>query len=105
MLANPGGGIGGLMIEETPLELASLDGRLRALLGDPQSSLRQVVIQAGSSLRYDALMSVVDRCARQKLASGKRLEKLVGPGARKPFAVPLFTPEQTMLKRKETADV
>jgi AAA domain len=36
---------------------------------------------------------------------GKLLEKLVGPGARKPFALaPLFTPEQT-LKHKENAYV
>jgi hypothetical protein len=37
---------------------------------------------------------------------GKLLEKLVGPGARKPFAVaPLSTPEQTTLKQqKETTD-
>jgi AAA domain len=37
---------------------------------------------------------------------GKLLEKLVSPGARKPFAVaPLSTPEQTTLKQKETTDV
>jgi AAA domain len=37
---------------------------------------------------------------------GKLLEKLISPGARKPFAVaPLSTPEQTTLKHKESNDV
>ena len=35
---------------------------------------------------------------------GKLLEKLIGPGARKPFAVaPLSTPEQTTLKQQEAS--
>jgi biopolymer transport protein ExbD len=56
--------------------LARLDGHLRAALLLPDSPFDQIVIQAASGLRYDALMSVVEVCALQKLADGKQLKKL-----------------------------
>jgi biopolymer transport protein ExbD len=76
VLPNAQGGIGGLAIEDQTLGIDNLDGRLKTLLTDPNSTLKQVVIQAGSGLRYDALMNVVDKCTKQKLPNGEPLKRL-----------------------------
>jgi biopolymer transport protein ExbD len=76
VMANAQGGIGGLAIEDQSLGIDNLEGRLKALLTDPNSTLKQVVIQAGSGLRYDALMNVVDKCTKQKLPNGEPLKRL-----------------------------
>ena len=56
--------------------LSGLNHRLRTILGDQASPFDQVVVQVGSGLRYDALMSVIDICTRQRLPSGEKLTKL-----------------------------
>ena len=77
VLPNAGGGLGTMAIGETAVGgLASLDRQLSTILGDSANPFEQVIIQVGSGLRYDALMSVVDICTRQKMPNGKPLEKL-----------------------------
>jgi len=76
VLPAPGGRIKTVMFEADPIPLEALEGRLRSMLSDPNSTLKQVVIQAGSALRYDELMGVVDKCTRQKFANGEPLKKL-----------------------------
>jgi len=41
-----------------------------------EGGFEQVIIQAGSGLHYDALMSVVDVCTRQKVNGTEPLQKL-----------------------------
>ncbi len=77
VIPNAAGDIGSLAIGEGPVGgLAGLNDRLRTILGDQSSPFDQVVIQVGSGLRYDALMSVVDVCTRQRLPNGEKLSKL-----------------------------
>jgi len=74
---NAGGGLGTMAIGETPVGgLASLDRQLNAILRDGSNPFEQVVVQVGSDVRYDALMSVIDICTRQKMSNGKPLTKL-----------------------------
>ena len=75
---NKSGNIGTMAVGEAAMgnSPAALDNRLRSVLTDTASPFEQVIIQVGSGLRYDALMSVVDVCTRQKLADGKQLSKL-----------------------------
>ena len=56
--------------------LGQLDARLRELLQDRRMPFDRVVIHAGSQLRYDALLSIVDVCTRQRLADGRPLDKV-----------------------------
>ncbi len=65
-----------VMFEADPIPFESLENRLRTVLSDPNSTLKQVVIQAGSGLHYDELMKVIDKCTRQKFANGEPLKKL-----------------------------
>jgi biopolymer transport protein ExbD len=77
VIPDSSGGIGSLAIGESPLaSLAGLNDRLHTVLSDAASPFDQVLIQAGSGLRYDALLSVVDICTRQRLSDGQRLTKL-----------------------------
>jgi biopolymer transport protein ExbD len=77
VIPNAEGNIGSMAIGEgTVATRFGLNDRLQAILGDQSSPFDQVVIQVGSGLRYDALMSVVDICTRQRLPSGERLTKL-----------------------------
>ena len=73
-----GGQIGTMAVGEAAMgnSPAALDNRLKTVLSDTASPFEQVIIQVGSGLRYDALMSVVDVCTRQKLADGSKLTKL-----------------------------
>lgn len=59
-----------------PGKLRSLETRLRSIMSDPASSFEQVIIQVSSNVHYNELMKVVDVCNRQKLASGKPLQRL-----------------------------
>lgn len=77
VLPNKSGGLGTMAIGEQPIgTLAGLDNQLRAELTNQSSPFEQVLIQVGSGVRYDALMSVIDVCTRQKLANGQPLTKL-----------------------------
>ncbi len=77
VIPNAGGGIGSMAIGEAAVAtLSGLNDRLKTILGDQASPFDQVVIQVGSGLRYDALMSLVDVCTRQKLPGGQKLTKL-----------------------------
>jgi biopolymer transport protein ExbD len=71
------GGLGTMQVNSQPIgSLVGLDTELRRLLGTENTPFEQVVIQVGSRVRYDALMSVIDVCTRQKLANGEPLTKL-----------------------------
>jgi biopolymer transport protein ExbD len=77
VVPNASGGIGTMAIGEAAVAtLAGLNDRLKTILGDQASPFDQVVIQVGSGLRYDALMSLVDICTRQTLPDGQKLSKL-----------------------------
>jgi biopolymer transport protein ExbD len=77
VIPNDGGGIASMAIGESVVAtLYGLNDRLQTILGDQASPFDQVVVQVGSGLRYDALMSVVDVCTRQRLPDGQRLTKL-----------------------------
>jgi biopolymer transport protein ExbD len=77
VVPNAGGGIGSMAIGESVVAtLTGLNDRLKTVLADQASPFDQVVIQVGSGLRYDALMSLIDVCTRQTLPSGKKLTKL-----------------------------
>lgn len=56
--------------------VGQLETRLKVILADPSTDFKQVIIQAGSKLRYDQLMSIVDVCTRQTLNTGEKLTKL-----------------------------
>ena len=56
--------------------IARLSEHLKTSLSGTDSPVRQLLIQAGSSVNYDALMSVVDICSRQRLSSGEKLTRL-----------------------------
>jgi biopolymer transport protein ExbD len=71
------GAIESLAIGEAPIgNIGQLEGRLKAVLGDPGNPFDQVVIQVGSDLRYEELMRVIDVCTKQTLPTGEKLTKL-----------------------------
>ena len=77
LIPNAAGGLCTIGIgEDSVATLGGLNDRLKKILSDKASPFQQVVIQVGSGLRYDALMSVVDVCTRQTLPDGRRLTKL-----------------------------
>jgi biopolymer transport protein ExbD len=71
------GGRGTMQVNDQLIgSLVGLDTELKRLLSSDNSPFEQVLIQVGSDVRYNALMSVVDVCTRQKLANGQPLAKL-----------------------------
>jgi biopolymer transport protein ExbD len=77
VIPNAQGQIGSNSMQVGDVAVGSLPGLDRQL----QSALKeggfeQVIIQAGSGLHYDALMSVVDVCTRQKVNGTEPLQKL-----------------------------
>lgn len=77
VLPSQTGSLGTMAIGEQAVgNLAALDNQLRANLTDQSSPFEQVILQVGSGVRYDALLSVVDVCTRQKLPNGQPLTKL-----------------------------
>jgi len=75
--ANPNGNIESMAVGEGGVNtLPQLETRLKVVLADPSTDFKQVIIQAGSKLRYDQLMGVVDVCTRQSLNTGEKLTKL-----------------------------
>jgi biopolymer transport protein ExbD len=75
--ATPDGRISQLAVAGTPArDLGDLESRLRTVLGNRQARFDQVTIVAARGLRYDALMNVLDICARQRLAGGEPLSKV-----------------------------
>jgi biopolymer transport protein ExbD len=76
-LPNKSGGLGTMMVFDQPVgTLAGLNAELQEKLTAENTPFEQVVIQVGSGLRYDALMSVVDICTRQRMSNGQPLTKL-----------------------------
>ncbi len=76
-LPNGSGALGSMAVGESTFgALGNLETHLQKALSDESSPFEQVVIQVGSGLRYDALMSVIDICTRQTLKDGKKLTKL-----------------------------
>jgi biopolymer transport protein ExbD len=74
---NARGDLGALGVGETSVEgLPGLDRKLKEVFSDPANPFDQVIIQVGSSLRYEVLMQVVDLCTRYKLPNGQKLSKL-----------------------------
>ena len=77
VLPNAEGGIGQMMVGEDLVgSVNRLNDRLKEIFSNAGTPFDQVVIQAGSDLRYDALMSVIDVCTRQTLPNGEPLSKL-----------------------------
>jgi biopolymer transport protein ExbD len=71
------GGRGTMQVNDQLIgSLAGLDNELRRLLSPESSPFEQVLIQVGSDVRYEALMSVIDVCTRQRLSDGQQLTKL-----------------------------
>ena len=77
VMPNDSGGIGQMMVgDQMASTPARLNERLHDIFSNEGSPFDQVIIQAGSNLRYDALMSVIDVCTKQKLPNGEPLSKL-----------------------------
>jgi biopolymer transport protein ExbD len=77
VFADKSGGIGSLGVGESGVaNLTALETRLQQIFADKDNSFEQVIIQVGSSLRYEELMKVVDICTHLKLPSGQKLSKL-----------------------------
>jgi biopolymer transport protein ExbD len=77
VLGNKAGEIDGLLIGEGPApSVPALEARVRDILSDPANSFDQVIIQVGSTLRYEHLMKIVDICTNVRMADGGMLSKL-----------------------------
>jgi biopolymer transport protein ExbD len=77
VLPNGGGGLGQMMVGEDQVSsLNRLNERLKEIFSNAGTPFDQVVIQVGSDLRYEALMSVIDVCTKQTLPNGEPLSKL-----------------------------
>lgn len=75
--STPNGSLATMAIGEGRIDnVGMLDSRLRTILSEPGSPFDQVIIQVGSSLRYEELMKIIDVCTRQLLPSGSKLTKL-----------------------------
>lgn len=77
IFADPAGGIASLGIGEAGVaSLPDLDARLRTIFADAGNPFDQVIVQVADTVRYEALMQVVDVCTHQKLPNGQTLSKL-----------------------------
>jgi biopolymer transport protein ExbD len=77
VLPNNDGNIGQMTVGEDLVgSVNRLNERLKTIFSDKGAPFDQVLIQAGPTLRYDALMSVVDVCTKQTLPDGSPLSKL-----------------------------
>ena len=77
IFADKSGQIGSLGVGESGVaNLTALETRLQQIFADKDNSFEQVIIQVGSTLRYEALMKVVDICTHLKLPGGQKLSKL-----------------------------
>jgi biopolymer transport protein ExbD len=77
VFADKTGDIGSLGVGESGVaNLTALESRLEQIFADKDNSFEQVIIQVGSTLRYEALMKVVDICTHLKLSNGQKLSKL-----------------------------
>jgi hypothetical protein len=56
--------------------LTTLGDKLKAALTDSGAGFDQIIIQVGSTVRYEGLMKVIDICTQQKLPNGQKLSKL-----------------------------
>jgi biopolymer transport protein ExbD len=75
--SNDQGRIDTLTVGSVPVKgVAGLDTHLKRILTDEANTFEQIIVQVGSKLRYEELMSVVDVCTRQKLANGEPITKL-----------------------------
>ena len=77
VISSPAGGINSMAIYDNQVaNLGQLSTELRNLFLDEGNPFDQVVIQVGSSLKYEHLMSVIDVCTKQTLPDGQKLSKL-----------------------------
>ena len=79
VISSPAGGIASMVIgyDKQVANLGQLSTELRAVFSDDEGNpFDQVVIQVGSSLKYEHLMSVIDVCTKQTLPDGQKLSKL-----------------------------
>jgi biopolymer transport protein ExbD len=77
IFANPAGDFGDMGVGANPVRnVDELKAKVTAAFKDVNSPFEQVIIQAGPRLRYEKLMQIVDICAVQKHADGKKLDKL-----------------------------
>ncbi len=58
------------------INLKKLEQQLKEAFGFEGSPFEQIVIRVAPNLRYDALMTVIDVCTRQKLPSGDTIHKI-----------------------------
>lgn len=74
VVANAAGQVGELSLGDDRVDgLEQLDQRLKGALRDPTLPFDRVVIEASPALQYQPLMQVMEICAHQTLANGKRL--------------------------------
>lgn len=74
------GGIGSIAVGQENVsvdaELEGLKSELRMIFRGLGTDYDQIIVQAGSTLRYEELMRVVSVCVQQELPNGKKLAKL-----------------------------
>ena len=74
---NEQGYIGSMALGESKIDsLPILNNNLKTVFGDPDVAFDQVIVQVGSTLRYEELMRVMEVCSKQTLKNGKKLSKL-----------------------------
>jgi biopolymer transport protein ExbD len=72
----PGGTIGSLAVgEQNVAGLPQLKSKLNGIFKDPDIPFKQVIIQVGSALRYEELMSVIDICTQVELPGIDKVTK------------------------------
>jgi biopolymer transport protein ExbD len=78
VLSDGQGGIGKLQIAQGAVmtSLRDFELRLTELFSDPNIVFEQVLLQIGSGLKYEHMMSLMDVCTRIKLPSGEPLNRL-----------------------------
>lgn len=75
--AEPSGQMASLTVGDVPVAtLVGLSQRLSTIFREQNQPFDQLVVEAASDLRYDALMDVIDVCTRQHFANGRKLKRL-----------------------------
>jgi biopolymer transport protein ExbD len=71
-----GGALDYAVGEQRVSSLTALEARLRQVFADPRQPFRQVVLEIDGEVAYEQVLAVVERCTRQRLPGGARLERL-----------------------------
>ncbi len=71
-----GGALDYAVGEQRLASLTALETRLRQVFADPRQPFRQVVLEIDGDVAYEQVLAVVERCTRQRLPGGARLERL-----------------------------